>query len=285
VSAVFSEAVTGVNGSSVQLVAPNGRTVPAGVSYSAATRTATLNPSASLAANTRYTVRLTTDIRDAAGNRLAATSWNFTTEAGPSVTGRTPALNATGIAVNANVSAVFSEAVNGVSGSTVQLISPNGRTVSAAVSYNKVNRTVTLNPKANLAVKTRYKVQLTNRITDATGNRLVATSWNFTTEAGPSVTSRTPGPNATGFARSGNITVGFSEPVTGISTSSVRLVTAAGKTVAAKVTYDAAKRVVTLNPNANLAANTTYTVRLANTIKDATGNALPATSWKFRTGR
>jgi hypothetical protein len=54
--------------------------------------------------------------------------------------------------------------------------------------------------------------------------------------------------------------------------------------MAAAVTYNAATRTATLNPNANLAANTTYTVRLANTIRDATGNALPTTSWTFRTG-
>jgi methionine-rich copper-binding protein CopC len=152
------------------------------------------------------------------------------------------------------------------------------------VTYNGLTRTATLNPTANLAVNTRYTVRLTNAITDATGNRLAATTWSFTTEAGPTVTARTPAPNATGFARSGNITVGFSEAVTGISTTSVRVTHPVGTTMAAAVTYNAATRTATLNPNANLAANTTYTVRLANTIRDATGNALPTTSWTFRTG-
>ncbi|WP_425570092.1 Ig-like domain-containing protein [Paeniglutamicibacter cryotolerans] len=39
-----------------------------------------------------------------------------------------------------------------------------------------------------------------------------------------------------------------------------------------------------MNPNANLAANTRYTVRLTNGIMDGTGNRLAATTWTFRTG-
>ncbi|MCU1547314.1 MAG: serine protease, partial [Arthrobacter sp.] len=163
-------------------------------------------------------------------------------------------------------------------------INPAGVAVPAAVSYNVLTRTATLNPTANLAVNTRYTAQLTNGIMDATANRLTATSWSFTTEAGPTVTGRTPAANATGFARSGNIAAVFSEAVTGVSTTSVRVTNAAGTTVLATVTYTSLTRTATLNPSANLAANTTYTVRLANSIKDATGNALPTTSWTFRTG-
>jgi Ca2+-binding RTX toxin-like protein len=285
VSAVFNEPVSGVDGSTVSLVAPNGRTVSAAVTYSRSTSTVTLNPKGSLAPNTRYTVRLTTGIRDAEGNRLPAVSWSFTTEAGPSVTTATPSANAKGIAANADVTVVFSKPVSGVSGSTVQLQSPNGRTVSAAVRYDKSTRTATLNPKGNLAVSTRYTVKLKSGIADRAGTRLAATSWSFTTEAGPSVESRTPAPNSSGFARSGDITVRFSEPVTGIGAGSVRLVTSAGKTVSAKVSYNATTQVVTLNPGATLAANSRYSIRLSDSIKDRTGNALKATSWNFTTGR
>ncbi|MCU1531757.1 MAG: heme peroxidase, partial [Arthrobacter sp.] len=285
VTAVFSEAVTGVSTTSVRVTNPAGTTMAAAVTYNATTRTATLNPSANLAANTTYTVRLANTIRDATGNALPTTSWTFTTVGQPpTVTGRTPAVNATNVAANANVTAVFSEAVTGITTTNVRLINPAGVAVPAAVSYNVLTRTATLNPTANLAVNTRYTAQLTNGIMDATANRLTATSWSFTTEAGPTVTGRTPAANATGFARSGNIAAVFSEAVTGVSTTSVRVTNAAGTTVLATVTYTSLTRTATLNPSANLAANTTYTVRLANSIKDATGNALPTTSWTFRTG-
>jgi hypothetical protein len=71
----------------------------------------------------QYTATLTggpAAIRDAADNALATTSWSFTTaQAGnpaPTVTARTPVTNATSVPVANNVTATFSEAVQGVSG-------------------------------------------------------------------------------------------------------------------------------------------------------------------------
>ncbi len=65
--------------------------VTATVSYNAATNTATLTPSASLAASTQYTARViggTGGVKDVAGNALAATyTWQFTTGADPCSTG------------------------------------------------------------------------------------------------------------------------------------------------------------------------------------------------------
>lgn len=43
------------------------------------TGVATLNPTGSLSAHARYTVAITSAIKDAAGNRLTATPWSFTT--------------------------------------------------------------------------------------------------------------------------------------------------------------------------------------------------------------
>ncbi|MBT2549121.1 Ig-like domain-containing protein [Arthrobacter sp. ISL-65] len=49
------------------------------MSYNATTRTATLNPTVTLAGRTKYTAVLSAGIRDAAGNPLVGTSWSFTT--------------------------------------------------------------------------------------------------------------------------------------------------------------------------------------------------------------
>jgi hypothetical protein len=75
----FSEPVVGVSGTTVNRRTATGTVVPASVGYNAATRVVTLNPSSTLLASQRYQVSLTEDIRDAAGNRLTATSWTFTT--------------------------------------------------------------------------------------------------------------------------------------------------------------------------------------------------------------
>jgi hypothetical protein len=72
--------------SSVGLATASGTAVPATVSYDAATRTATLTPTAALAFGTQYRVTVEggpTDprVKDVAGNALAAdTTWTFTTQ-------------------------------------------------------------------------------------------------------------------------------------------------------------------------------------------------------------
>ena len=101
------------------------------MTYDATTRVATLDPSANLAVNTPYTATLTggaSAIRDAANNPLATVSWTFTTAAAPpadttapTVTTRSPSTNATEVSRTGNITATFSEPVNGVSGTTFVL--------------------------------------------------------------------------------------------------------------------------------------------------------------------
>jgi methionine-rich copper-binding protein CopC len=290
----FSEPVTGVTASSFTVRAGSGAAVPAAVGYDAATRRATLNPNASLAAGTRYTVGLTNAVRDTAGNPLTATTSTFTTVAAdttrPTVTSRTPAANATGVDVNADLTATFSEPVTGVSATAFTVRAGNGATVPAAVSYDAATRVATLNPNAGLAAGTRYTVGLTTAVRDAAGNTLAATTWTMTTAAPvvadtvrPTITSRTPAVNAKNVRLNGDVTVTFSEAVTGVSGTTVTLRTANGTAVPATVSYNTTTRVATLNPIADLAARTTYTVGLTTGVQDAAGNTFAATSWSFTT--
>ncbi|WP_026536020.1 Ig-like domain-containing protein, partial [Arthrobacter sp. H14] len=77
----FNERVGGINGTSFSLKkAATGAKVSATVNYNATTRTATLNPRFTLAANTRFTASLGSAIKDKAGNPLKITSWTFTTK-------------------------------------------------------------------------------------------------------------------------------------------------------------------------------------------------------------
>ena len=214
----------------------------------------------------------------------------------PTVTAQTPAANATGVAVGANATATFSEAVTGVSGTTVQLrqVSTNAL-VGAAVTLNATSTGVTLNPTANLAANTEYRVTLTGGATairDLAGAPLATTSWTFTTAAAavnppPTVTAQTPAANATGVAVGTNATATFSEPVNGVNGTTVQLRrVSTNALIGAVVTFNAATRVVTLNPNANLAANVQYRVTLtggAAAIRDLAGAPLATTSWTFTT--
>jgi hypothetical protein len=185
VTATFSENVTNVTGTTVVLRNPAGATMAAAVSYNATTRVATLNPNANLANDTRYTVTLTSGIRDAARNALVQDTWSFVTGPAPRATTVAPAANATGVRRGANVTATFSEAVKSVSGTTMTLTNvATGAVVPAVVSYNATTRVATLNPNANLSASTSYRVNLTGGATairDNANNPLVNRTWTFRT--------------------------------------------------------------------------------------------------------
>ena len=207
----------------------------------------------------------------------------------PTVTTRSPDADATGIAVAANVKATFSEPVTGVSKTTFTLRNAAGTTIPGAVSYNASTQLATLNPTASLSADTRYTVALTggpNAIRDATGNQLASTSWTFLTGPRPAATTKSPTSGATAVSRTGNVSVTFNEAVAGVNASTFTLTSAAG-TVAAVVTRNSTTNRWTLNPNATLAANATYTVTLTGgptAIRDLAGNPLVTTTWTFRTG-
>jgi hypothetical protein len=102
VSGVFSEGVqSGTVTTSTFTLTPQGSTTPVGaaVTYDAASRTATLNPTNDLAANTQYTATIkggANGVKDAAGNALAADrTWTFTTAAAGGGTEETVTLTAT----------------------------------------------------------------------------------------------------------------------------------------------------------------------------------------------
>ncbi len=293
VTATFSEAVQGVTGTSFDLTTPSGSKIGAAVTYNGTTRTATLNPTADLAADTRYTATVrggASSVRDLAGNPLATGSWTFTTGPAPRLTARTPAVNATAVSTAANLSLTFSEPVVGVNGTTFTVTTPSGTVVPAAVSYNATTRTATLNPTANLPADVRYTAQMTGGTTsvrDAAGNPLPTSTWNFTTGPAPTVSSRYPASGQTGISRTANIAAVFSEAVQGVSTTTATLRNAAGTAITAVVTYDSTTRRLTLNPSSTLAARTVYTARLAGgstAIRDLAGNPLTTTSWSFTTG-
>jgi hypothetical protein len=100
----------------------------------------------------------------------------------------------------------------------------------------------------------------------------------------PAVASRVPAPGNTAASTTGSVTVVFSEPVTGISATSVTLRNVTnGTSVPAKVTYNATTRAATLKPSAKLLEGHRYTVTVTGSVKDTSGNALKTTTWSFTT--
>jgi Ca2+-binding RTX toxin-like protein len=220
----------------------------------------------------------------------------FADTTAPTVSARSPLAGATGVPIGDNVTATFSEAVNGVTVARFTLrqgTAANGALVARAFTYDPVTRVATLNPNANLLPNTLYTVRLLAGITDTAGNALAPVSWNFTTagapgNVAPTVTARTPAVNATGVGRAANITATFSEAITGWSTASVQIQRVSNNAfVTSAVSINVAGTVVTLNPGANLAANVQYRVILTGgptAIRDLAGAPLVTTTWTFTTG-
>ncbi|MFD1055379.1 Ig-like domain-containing protein [Terrabacter terrigena] len=234
-------------------------------------------------ADGRYT--FTVGARDRAGNVGPNTTAAFAVGVAPTISTRSPLPGQTRIVQTGNVTATLSRAVTGVNATSFVLRTPSGALVPAVVSYDATTRTATLNPDATLAADTRYTASLTTAIKSADfGVSLVSSTWTFVTGPAPVVNFRSPASGAVGVSRVGNVTVGFNEAVTGVSTSSVVLRSPSGATVPAAVTYNATTRRATLNPNATLAARTRYTLGLTSGIRDLAGNILTPSTAAFTTG-
>ncbi len=206
----------------------------------------------------------------------------------PTVSSTVPADAATGIALNANITATFSEAMDASTITTATFTLKQGTTVvSGAVTY--VGTTATFNPTSDLVASTIYTAAITTGVKDLAGNALaVAKTWSFTTgttadTTAPTVSSTVPSNAATGVAIGGNIAVTFSEAMNPSTVTTATFTLKQGATVVSgAVTY--VGTTATFNPTSNLAASTTYTATVTTGVKDLADNALAvAKTWSFTT--
>jgi hypothetical protein len=124
----------------------------------------------------------------------------------PTVTTRSPSAGATGVGLTGDVTATFSEAVSGVSGTTFALRSGT-TSVPATVSY--ASGTATLDPSASLAAGTTYTASLTDGITDSAGNPLAPVEWTFTTAAASTTRTLVVTAQADTMVKQASPTIGF----------------------------------------------------------------------------
>ncbi len=291
VSATFNKPVANISSFSFTLTRyDTDSLVAAFVDYDPATRTATLDPQQAGLDRTRtYVATLTPDIVDADGAPLVGTtSWMFSIApdtTAPTVTITAPAADATNVPVDIAVTATFSEPLANVPLDSFILSGPSG---PIAATMARTSNTVTLTPTLQLAPRTTFKATLSSTISDFAGNPLMnaPVGWSFTTDAdkvAPSVTTRFPDIDDSEIPLTTQVSVRFSEPVLGVSTTSVTL-DRAGTPVPASVTYLPNANGVRLTPAAQLAPSTKYSVTLTSAITDAYGNALPApVTWDFDT--
>jgi uncharacterized delta-60 repeat protein len=259
----------------------------------AAGDSATFTPLTPLDAATAYRATVWPGAADLSTNGLAAPyEWTFTTAPlpdtiPPTVVGRSPAPDATGVPTTAVVVATFSEAVHpsSVTAATFALVGPDATPVSASVSA--AGDAATLTPAAPLAWSTTYTAHLTTGVTDLAGNPLGAdVTWSFTTgdqpdTTPPAVVARSPSPDATGVAPTAVVQVGFTELVDPATVGGFTLRTADGALVPG--TLSASGATVTFTPSA-LPYGAVLTARIDGGVTDLAGNPLGAdVLWSFST--
>ncbi|MDD5092366.1 MAG: Ig-like domain-containing protein, partial [Candidatus Wallbacteria bacterium] len=255
----------------------------------------TLHPTDNLKAGTVYSAEISTTAKDLAGNALAVKkTWSFTTgttadATAPLASSTVPANAATGVAINANISVTFSEAMNPATITSVSFTLKQGATAIES-SVATVGSIATLNPINDLAASTQYTATITTAVRDLAGNALaVAKTWSFTTGAAsdttaPAVSSTLPASAATAVAVNANVTATFSEAMDP-STITAAIFTLLQGTVAVLCDATYVGTIATLNPVADLTAGTIYTATITTGAKDLAGNALAvAKTWSFTTG-
>ena len=213
----------------------------------------------------------------------------------PSVQSVTPSAGATGVALDANVSATFSKnmRVATLDASTFKLVSSasGAAAVAGTVTVDGAGRTVTLDPSAALQANTTYRATLTTGVRGHDDTAMSADySWTFTTGSGaavpaaPTVTSVSPASGATGVSASADVAATFSAAMDASTVTSANFVlTKSGSgsaAVAGAVTYSG--NTATFNPTAALEAGASYTATVKTGVKSAAGVSLAADyTWSF----
>ncbi len=257
------------------------------VSYNPATHIATLTPASSMSYATTYTVTITADVADSAGNTLSGGyAWSFRSEPdtyAPVVTSVNPANGATEISTNiTSITATFNESMAGgtITNSTFTVSGLTG-----TVSYNNPTYTATFTPSGQLLYGQAYTAALSTAVTDTAGNPLASTyQWTFTSEVDvtpPTVTSVNPIDGAAGISRSATITAVFSEDM---AASTINTTTFTVSGVTGSVFYDALSNKVTFTPSGLMPYNTLHTATITTGAQDLYGNAVASDYvWTFRT--
>jgi hypothetical protein len=155
------------------------------LTYNATNETAVFHPAAPMAANTTYTVVLTTGIKSTAGATFAQQySFSFSTgnvpdTTPPTITSVVPANGSTNVPLNTQVTVTFSEAMD-----PTELVGSTGVGLPASLAYDSQTFTATLTPASQLAPNTTYSATVFGTVQDLAGNQMGANYvWTFTTAA------------------------------------------------------------------------------------------------------
>ncbi len=304
VTATFSESM-----SSATITAPGTFTVTGPfvtpvtgtVTYDGPSMTATFTPSGNLLNNTTYSATISTEAKNPAGAALANPFvWTFSTAVTPNTTAplvsfTAPANGDTSVAINRNIIATFTEAMDPTTiiAANVLVTGPSG-SVPGTVIYAASSFAATFAPTSNLASSATYTATITTGVKDLAGNPMAANFiWSFNTgttadTTPPQVSSTNPANLAVNVPINNLINATFNEAMNPLTIISANFTLMDGVTpVTGTVAYDALNNIATFTPLSLLTPGTTYTALVTTGATDLAGNALVSglvpNPWSFTT--
>ncbi|HET9252373.1 MAG TPA: Ig-like domain-containing protein [Candidatus Eisenbacteria bacterium] len=292
VRAAFSERLQTSSVTSSTFTVSN--TSPVSGSVSATDSIGVFTPTSPLDPNTTYTARVTTGVKDLAGNALGADFvWTFTTgppvdTTPPAVVDVSPGNGATGVVVTTSVHVIFSELMNASSfdAGTLRLTGPSGQ-VAGTVDLS--GATASFTPSSPLAFETTYTGRVTSDAEDLAGNHLASdVVFAFTTaptpdETRPEVASVEPLSTETDVDPGTTVKATFTEAVDPATITTSTFLLAAGST-AVSGTVTLTDFTATFTPSVPLAHGTEHTATITTGVEDLAGNGLATNYvWKFTT--
>jgi hypothetical protein len=196
----------------------------------------------------------------------------------PTVLSTGPIANATGIALNSAISAVFSVDMNATASSKLTL---KQGSANVAGTSQQTGATITFTPTADLLPNTLYTATVSKTASNVSGTTLLDDhTWNFTTGAAPdnlkpTITLTSPLNNAIGTSVSQTVVITFSENMDASTLSALTFsVKQDGTAVAGSVTSTA--NTIKFTPTANLETEKIYIATLTTGAKDMAGNSIAA---------
>lgn len=271
-----------------------GDRIPGTVAYSITT--ATYWFIANLDNNTEYTARITTDVKDLAGNPMAEPySWSFTTgnvldTIAPTVSEVVPLHGATGVDLNTSISATFSEPMDVETITNQHFTLSRGSTDVPGTVY-LVNNTATFVPDEDMLPETTYKANISTDVRDLAKLHMEEPyTWSFKTGEAPDITppmveSTDPADGEADVTINRAVTAIFSEVMDQLTITSTNFILAHtdnGTLVTGSITYSGIS--ATFNPSEFLDPNEQYTATITTGVQDLAGlNMEDNYSWSFTT--
>lgn len=224
---------------------------------------------------------------------LAACGGSENNDAAPAVGSSNPEDGASGVAINARVSVVFSEVMDPLSLTTATFVVNQGSTpVSGTVASGADGTTANFTPTNSLAENTVFTGKITTKAKSQAGKALASEhTWTFTTgtaadTTSPMVSATSPSRSESNVPINARISATFSKAMDPLLLNTATFTVKQGATpVPGTVTYGTTGTTATFTPTSLLASSTAFTAELSTGVLDMAGNALASPfSWSFTTG-